>query len=268
MKDNDEFKNMTDEEKLHAENELLKLKLQAEFGMENMDSSLNSGMENEWLKNIYNFEKQYSENKRIKIFDFIGRPAFRKVEDMNKKEISQELQRITELMQSNGIELGIICNYDDEVIYNFITKELFEKETDDIRIPGMMNCFTYEDFYPNHDYDIREHANEFIKFLIEKKWDEFMNNTLLASSITYNDNKYEQKLFSEIIFSFQNENKKMKLLQWEIQSVTFDLEAGAGFLNGFIKYKSINSKQIFQGNVESKLKLEYDFWSISKVVLP
>src|ERR1017187_2494456 len=108
MKDNDEFKNMTDEEKLHAENELLKLKLQAEFGMENMDSSLNSGMENEWLKNIYNFEKQYSENKRIKIFDFIGRPAFRKVEDMNKKEISQELQRITELMQSNGIELGII----------------------------------------------------------------------------------------------------------------------------------------------------------------
>ena len=50
--------------------------------MQDMDSSLGKETENEWLNCIYNFEKQYAENKRIKLYDFLGRPEFRKVNDL------------------------------------------------------------------------------------------------------------------------------------------------------------------------------------------
>ena len=176
MNDNDDFENLTPEEKLQKENELLKLKLQSEFGMEKMDSSLDKETENKWLNDVYNFEKQFAENKQCKVYDFINRPKFRRVDELTKEEISKELEKLTEIMRTNGIELSTICDYEDEIIYRFITEELFNQETDDVHVHGMMNCFIYEEFHPNHDYDIREHCNEFVECLISKKWDEFSYN--------------------------------------------------------------------------------------------
>ena len=268
MNDNQDISSLTPDEKLQAENEILKLKLQAEFGMEKMESSLNEGMENEWLNYIYNFEKQFAEQKSCTVYDFIGRPGFRKANELTKEETPKELERIMEIMQSNGIDLGTICEYEDAVIYRFITEELFEKETNEIRIPGMMHCFTYEAFHPNHDYDIREHSNQFIQFLISKKWDEFMNNILLASTVSYNQQQYDPKTFPAIIKAFQSEYQKMKLLKWEIQSVSFDMETRTGILEGSIKYRSFRPTQIYEGAVNLEFKLEYDFWSVSKVVVP
>jgi len=268
MNDNDDFNGLTPEEKLQKENELLKLKLQSEFGMEKMDSSLDKETENKWLNDVYNFEKQFAENKRCKVYNFINRPKFRRVDELTKEEISKELEKLTEIMQTNGIELSTICDYEDEIIYRFITEELFNQETDDVHVQGMMNCFIYEEFHPNHDYDIREHCNEFVECLISKKWDEFMNNILLASIVSYNDNNYNQKAFPAIIEAFQSEYKKMKLLKWDIHSVSFDLKTEKAVLQGSIKYKLVQSSQIFQGKVNMELKLEYDYWSISKVVLP
>ena len=39
--------------------------------------------------------------------------------------------------------------------YRFITEELFEHEMDDVHVKGMFTHFTYEEFHPNHDYDLR-----------------------------------------------------------------------------------------------------------------
>ncbi len=268
MADKDDFHELPPGEKLKAGNELLKLKLQAEFGMGKLDSSLNAAAENEWLNYIYGFEKQFAENKQCKVYDFIGCPEFRKGDELSKKEISKALERLTEIMKSNGIELSTICDYEDEVIYRFITEELFEHEMDDMRIPGMMHCFTYEEFHPNHDYDIREHSNEFIKLLISKKWDDFMNNILLAKTVSYNDNQYDKKTFPKIIEAFQTEHQKMKLLKWKINSVNFDLKTGTAWLKGYIHYKTVKAECIFGGEVQLELTMEYDYWSINKVVVP
>ncbi|MBK6536623.1 MAG: hypothetical protein IPG09_02205 [Ignavibacteria bacterium] len=45
-------------------------------------------------------------------------------------------------MEENGIVLDTLCDYEDEVIYKFITEELFREETNNIRIEGMRHCFT------------------------------------------------------------------------------------------------------------------------------
>ncbi len=268
MNENDELKDLTPDEKLQAENELLKIKLQAEFGMKEMGSSLGKEVENEWLNYIYNFEKQFSEGKRCKVYDLLNRPEFRKADELTKEEITTELQRIEEIMLSKGIELGTICDYEDELIYRFITEELFEHETNDMQVPGMMSCFTYEEFHPNHQYDICEHADEFIEILISKKWDSYMGGILLSASVSFNDTIYTKETFQEIIEAFQANHKKLKLGKWKTELVLFDLKTETGFLEGDIKYKSITTSEVFEGEVYLEFILEYDYWSISKVVVP
>ena len=63
---------LTPEENLKFENDLLKAKLTAEFGMKESDTSkLDSEMENQWLKYIYEFENSYKDAKRISLYEFI-----------------------------------------------------------------------------------------------------------------------------------------------------------------------------------------------------
>ncbi|MBC7861829.1 MAG: hypothetical protein IAF38_02570 [Bacteroidia bacterium] len=268
MTEKDEFNELDPEEKIQAENELLKLKLQAEFGMGKLETKTGGEIENAFLKHVYEFEKQFAENKQIKLYDFIGRPEFKKAEGLSKKEISEELQKITEIFNENGIELSCLCEYENEMIYRFITEELFEHEMEDMRISGMTTHFTYEEFHPNHDYDIRDHAMNFITRLINHQWDEFMNNILLTKSVSYNGNVFERKLFVAIIKEFQNAEGKTELLSFEIESVVFDLETENGTAEGFIEYTSERSGKITSGKIELGFKLEFDYWCVSKVVLP
>src|SRR5688500_6309194 len=158
---------------IKAENNLLKIKLQLEHGML-MDETigLNPGLENQWLKSVYAFEQQLKDAKRIKLYDYIGCPTFIRWDALTHDQISKERQRIELLMENNGVQLDCLCEYDDEIIYKFITEELFQHEMDDMRIAGMTCHFTYEEFYPNHDYNLREHTSRFIKAIFTRPWDE------------------------------------------------------------------------------------------------
>lgn len=74
MKENDNLEGLTPEEKLQADSELLKIKLELEFGMEGMESSpnLDDKMHNDFLNYIYNFEKEFAKNKQTTVNEKIG----------------------------------------------------------------------------------------------------------------------------------------------------------------------------------------------------
>jgi len=267
MKEDNEFKNLSPEEKLKAENEMLKIKLNAEFGMINSGDIQDDRLNNEWLNHIYEFEKQYAENKQIKVYDFIGKPAFKKIHELNKELVTLELNRLREIMMASSVTLDTICDYDDETIYRFITEELFEKETDDIRIPGMMLCYIYEEFHPNHPYDLKERANEFISLLIGKRGGSFENHWHLEKTICFNERLFTKEEFAEVVKSFQSLHQKMKLLKFNIQTVKFDLENSSGLLDGVIDYK-LKTKEILKEPVHFDFILSYDWWIITKVLIP
>ncbi len=162
------------DEELQAENDLLKIKLSVEHGMKEIGDSgnLSPEVENQWLKQVYAFEQQYKDAKPIKLYDYLGRPEFLKWDALVPEEISKELERIRSIMAANNVEVDCICAYDDTVIYKFITEELFLHEMDDMRLPGMVCHYTYEEFHPNHDYDLREHVSGFLGSVFEKLWKE------------------------------------------------------------------------------------------------
>ena len=123
---------LSSEDQLKIENELLRLKLELEHGMTHLETStLNTELENSWLNNIYNFEQQFNNAKRIKVYGAIGRPAFRNFATLSTQEVSAALKEILSVMEENGVELDRACAYEDAVIYKFITEELFECEMDD-----------------------------------------------------------------------------------------------------------------------------------------
>src|SRR5689334_8440730 len=104
---------MQSEDEIRSENLLLKLKLEMEHGMQMMDTSaLDPQMENQWLTDIYAFEKQFKEAGRIKIYDKIGRPEYKRYDEINKADISSELDGLSDLLKKNQIFLGCICEYE------------------------------------------------------------------------------------------------------------------------------------------------------------
>jgi hypothetical protein len=269
MTDTDDLEGLTPEEKLQADSDLLKIKLEMEFGMQSMGSSANMDdkMQNDFLNYIYNFEKEYAKKKRITVYEKIGSPDFKKAEDLSIDDLNKEIHRLCDLIEAHGMKVDTICKYTNDIIYKFITEELFTEEIDEMNVPGMVTHFTYEEYHPNHEYDIKEQAADFLNSLINKRWKDIFE-TVLAESVEYNGIKYAKDLFVNIIETFQEAEGKMKLANWEPKRCSFDLEKETAQLEGKIKYKVAATKKIYEGNANFGLKLEYGFWSINKVVLP
>ena len=239
MNTNDEMQELTPEENLNAENELLKMKLTAEFGMESggvTGDELPADVENQWLNQIYDFETMYKDAKKIKIYDFIGKPEYKKFEELNPEEIESELDRLLEIIEKESVKISFCCDYEDEIIYRFITEEFFEEEIDDIRIPGMRACFCYEEFHPNHDYDIRSLAELFLKSILKPEWYEKSVDFELFEYIQHRNNKMERNDFAGLLLAFRDSVKPVSVSNFQIDSVKFNLDDNSGDVCGKLSY--------------------------------
>ena len=263
---------MKNEDELKAENALLKLKLEMEHGMlANDTSKLDAEMENQWLNNIYDFEKQFQEGRRIKVYDMLGRPDFRKHDELNGEEISAELDRLYDILEENQISFDCICEYEDAVIYRFITEELFSHEMDDIRVEGMTHHFIYEEFHPNHEYDLKRYATEFIEKLLKNKWSPEFDETDLAESVLFAGKEYGHRSFSKIILTFQEAYRSFKLETMNIEHVEFDVEKEFASVRLHLVYAAnpLNgSSATYTGTCFLTFKLKWNYWSICGIQLP
>ena len=116
----------------------------------NNDSRLPPEIENQWLKNVMEFEKAYANAKPQKIVDLLGRPSFENENSMDDKKFKTEFIRLNKLLNDHNINVDFIVPQSDRVKYHFITEELFEHETDFVPVEGMTTNFIYEEFHPDH----------------------------------------------------------------------------------------------------------------------
>lgn len=262
----------TREEELRAENNVLKLKLQTEYGMRLDDTSaLSPSMENQWLKSVYAFEQQFKDAKRTKLYDFIGRPAFTKADALTPAQITTELQRLNSVMEQNGVQLDCICQYDDTTIYRFLTEELFNQEMDDMRIPGMVCHFTYEEFHPNHDYDVRRNASEFLRALFTKSWSEPFDGMLLANKVSFGKKRYDRAAMSAIITAFQEAHGAMDVDEFNVTEVRIHPDLTKANVSGalLVTGKQRNGDPVrYEGACSFQLARKDEFWDIVELMVP
>ena len=271
MENPNDLPELSPKEKIKAENDLLKMKLTAEFGMQGHDSSLDPELENEWLKYIYHFEQDYSEVKRIKIYDFIGKPEYKKLEDLKTEEIEKELDRLFEVMHQNSISLDFLCDYEEEVIYKFVTEEFFEMETDDFRIKGMFHCFLYEEFYPNHDYDLKCLSEEFFTGFLEREWEISFAKYQFSETVFYKGQNIPLEEFADILLEFLESCIPLKLISNKIIEHSYSIESKAGEIRGELIYKikdGMSDEIIHSGYYNIKCRYNDYYWEIYEISFP
>ncbi len=189
------YDNLDKDENLKMENDFLKMKLMLEQGakfgsIEENNEDFTAEIENQFLKNIMEFEKQYAEQKMIKVFDKIERPTqFIPVNEIPAGEIDKAWNELDEYLSRYNIDLAVCSpNISNKELYRFTVEELFEYEMSDMNVPGMMSCFTYDEFHPDNEYENANAAvDDCIKRILVKKPMEWMHH-FRSNDLRLNDN--------------------------------------------------------------------------------
>lgn len=150
------------ESALRAENDFLKMKLMLENGARFGGSpDIDPALENIFLNNIIQFEKQFNEKKFIKVFDKLGKPVITPLELIDEAEIDEHWQSLNKLMLHNGIQLNAASKkVTARELYHFSTEILFNEEIEEFDIPNLVSCFLYEDFFEGGEEEDEDDDDE------------------------------------------------------------------------------------------------------------
>lgn len=209
---------------------------------------------------VSNFEKVFQNAKQISVYTKIGMPEFKTAATLSDAEITIELERIEEITHQNGLNLDVLADYENEnrLIYTFITEELFLKEIDNMNVAGMGTHFIYEEFYPNHKYDL------------EKETEDFLSPFFNTKSDFYDIYHSKDASNHEELNTFRSLFHKFKMTFFDFKDVTFDeQDAKVEFhIDFWAKIKGSDSKINYSGDGSKTFGNEYGYWCVKKVDLP
>ena len=263
-------------ENLRIENEILKLKMQAESGafFGESEEELSPEIENIFLQQVQAFEDAWQDARQVMVYDFLDKPLYKMEKDINDIEVSEELKKLLVLFKKHDMVLSVLGEYEPRIIYRFITEELFNLETDDIRIPGFTKHFIYEEFHPNHKMDINERAEAFLEHWFERKFNEYCAE--LGDPVILNDgsmisNEGFLKKINQVFESYLSFTN----CQYEITEISFqwngEEERGIGHAEGSVQYDAQmeNGEQVrIEGPFKLYMSNEYGGWDIFNFVFP
>lgn len=248
---------------IRDENEFKKLKLSIEHGSSYWgkgNAEVPPEIEGQFLDYIMNFENASKNAKNITIFEKLGQPEYRSESELTQEEITIELERIELLMQKQGLVLDVLADYPDEerLIYKFITEELWQHEISDMNLPGMRTCFIYEEFHPNHEYDLKRDTEDFLRMFFNTKDDYYIKS------------HQEDATNHTVLNNFRSLFDEFEMTFFEFQEISFDDEkASVNFTINFrAKIAGTNTKIDYSGNGNISFKFDYGYWYLEEVTLP
>lgn len=262
------------------DNELKKRDLTEKYGasFSNINDDLSPEIENIWLNNIEEFEKQYEKAKLTTVWEYIGKPEYRKITEINESEISPRLNELFDLLDKNNISLDTICDVEEKELYRFITDELFEHEMDDMRIPGMTSCFIYEEFHPNAKNEIERAIDYFFRMTMGK-----MKNIggegydlLYIDEQNFCDidgNTIDKEKVIKSINTFLDSFDSLSIVTYDVKSLAINKEEEDACVDFHICYRGVfdGTAQYVEYKGDGSFKLhpsEYGGWSIYQIDMP
>ena len=268
-----ENNNLNKQEQLKAENDFLKMKIMLEHGANfytpsDENTYLNPEIENQFLNNIIEFEKQFQQRKTITVFDKIRRPKhFKPVNEIPDDAINAEWDALLEYMQQYGIDLSACSpKVTAKELYRFTTDELFKHETDDINIPGMVSCFIYDEFYPDYEYDNTRYAiDDCIETILCKEPLEFTPWFAKENIRLNRQAKLNQDELKEVVNTFKQKFNDIELK--EISDVACNLQQENCTITGFHETILLfdNVPVTVKGNWLVQFAWDHGFWCIVNV---
>ncbi|MBL7915631.1 MAG: hypothetical protein JNL49_11360 [Bacteroidia bacterium] len=254
------------EESLRFENELLKLKLKAEFGAINIGNfpkhEVPPEVENEFLKTLEKVElflRSAESHEEVSVYEFAGRPVYLSEKDLTEEQISTELNRLSELLIEKKIAFTVLSKISDRLIYKFVTEDLFKASTLKTPIPGMTTHFIYEELQPINEYDSRKACENFMEAFFKNDFEfrgRFIPLELIRNLADINN----------FFHSFENfRNLKYDVLDAEVTSTECVRTANVSF----DAYISSGTQPIhFSGEATFHLKYMDEDWQVISAMFP
>jgi hypothetical protein len=264
-------------ENMKIENEFLKLKLKAQYGdafFMQSEEALPPEVENQFLKNMIAFEENHQNAEYTTVYETIGKPAYKPVDELKPEEITEALQQVTDAMEQHGINLDI-CDgpYPDDVIYKFITEELFSHEIEKESAFGNGWNFIYEEFHPNDKAEIEKNTHSFLQHWFIRDFNEY-SSELAYHFITAEGNQLDRitmldkiKIFFDAFEGFKDDGYNIDEIKFELHGA----DSGIGHAEGMLKYDAVmeNGEIIhYEGPYKLYMQREDKWWTIFYFVMP
>jgi hypothetical protein len=221
------------------------------------------------------FEQNFENAEFISLHEKIGSPEFKNIDELHVHEIAGEIKRLTSAMEEHGIMFDINHGpYPDDVIYKFITEELFEQEVEkESFIEGGNWHFSYEEYYPNNKIEIEKNTHDFLEHWFAKDFDEYCTE-LAYHFITAEGKELDRPAFFKKVNMFFDSFVSFKNDGYTIDEIKFELhddDAGMGHAEGMLKYDAEmeNGELIhYEGPFKLYMQREDKYWSVIYFVMP
>ena len=267
------------EDDMRLENEILKLKLQAEFGaqFDEISKDVSPEMEQQFLQQVYDFEKAWEKQEITTVAILLGNPSFRPLEDIPENELEEEWEFVKKLYEEKSISLDFTHEYPISEKYRFATCELPQHETMFVNMPGMMLGFIYEEFHPNHAADMEELVKSFLEGWFDQDTDKCLaavgQHIILPGGRLMNPAELRQK-FQMVFDSF----KSLEETEFFISETSYDKQQDEedellmlGYTEGALHYNAIidnSEKLVFAGPFKFYLEYNGSAWALMYFVMP
>jgi hypothetical protein len=260
---------------LKIENELLKLKMQAESGATFWcNEQIPPEIENILLNRIQATEAAFANARFIPIAELLGDPVILPSYLLKPSELAAELQRIMQMLNAHGIYVYFRGAYPEKLIYEFIINELFRLETEDIDLPGYIRTFVYEDFHPQHKITIQDVASGFLEHWLSRRY-EYFDLTVTDIFVTNRGQiktKYEVLRKIQAVFDSYVEYSNASFYFSQCDFHWDESEnMGTGHAEGYISYDASCEKGNlvhYEGAFKFYFTHEDNGWEIFYFILP
>jgi hypothetical protein len=272
--------NSDPEEAMRLENDIMKLKLQAEFGaqFDEISNEVSPEMEQQFLKQVYDFEKAWEQQEITTVGNLLGNPVFRPLTDIAVEDLPAEWKTVLDIYSKKGISVDFNNDYSLVVKYRFATEELPAHETMFVDMPGMMLGFIYEEFHPNYACDMEEKVRTFLEGWFERDVTKCTSvvskEFILDNGVMLSQEKFIEKL-KQLFESFENFNDSEFFIaetSYDKQEVEIgDQNLALGYVEGAVRWKGIleNGESMpFAGPFKFYLECSYNWWTIMYFQLP
>lgn len=243
-------------DQLGTENELMKLKMMAEFGGDFVaNEEIPAEIENIFLKQIMQFHKKHDPNKKTTVYKFIGSPKFTPEKDIaHQKNVIHELNRLMGIMLLRGIELSALMDTPPRELLRFVTTELFNHEIQDMKMKGWTTHFIYEEFHPHPHQQIKGAAQASVQTIFNSGAQLFDDNYTenMKSKIGLSSDAEELR---EQILAFQSKYEAVRLTALKIPEVTINEDNNTAYALCHVKFQV----KLEKGGRYKNMKTEVEF---------
>ena len=270
-----EYDDLTQEEKLKAENDFLKMKMMlekgAEFGAMSNNDDFTPEMENLFLKNIIDFEEQLENSERITVFERIGKPRhFKSPTEINDPELENLWIELSELMSNNGITLDCCSpNISKRELYRFVVEELFQHEIDKIALPGWYTTFIYDEFHPDPVYENSTAAIEECRQILGEEQMRWLHN-FRKENLRLNDHYPLTEVgLKDVVNRFKEAYDELEII--EIKDNFCSVTENESRVKGVYEVKAVIGKESILLRGDWAVRFEWNpqvgYWYISEVLI-